>query len=147
MAAANIAEDAFRAAISRCGFNDISVGFIMDQGFRTAEEFVTLPAAQMPQFIKQLTRMGKPDDVSVPWLSCIKLRALRSFLEAQLAKGLPIAVDDFDNDNAGTVDQWTKRVTDLDAEDDSMDNVPKPSDFSTWKEWEQWEEEFLAYLG
>jgi hypothetical protein len=94
--------------------------------------------------IKQIVRRTPPDGVTLPFLSNLRLRGLRSWIEYKLTRGQVPAAASY---APPVIVDWTKRVTELEtmvkveAEGDC-----KPVKLVSLLEFESWEHLFLAWV-
>jgi len=134
-------------ALRRCGLSDATIQHFVGEGFESIQALASLPVSETQEMLKIFGRKTLPAGVSYPYMACLRLRALRYWIEYRRGRGETLNPDHFIGQDL--INAWVTRVTELaDLKDsDKSDDNKAPSELAKLTEWETFEEQFLSYLG
>ena len=140
--AANIA---MKASLVRCGFNDKTSAFIIEQGFNSPSDFLLVTESDLNSMIKTAARYP-PDDVAFPFLAIKKLISYRFWAAERLRTGQQ--VDPGYYTPAEIITALTSLRNSEEREEASKDLEPSKADpLKSVSTWTKFNEKFLNYLG
>lgn len=151
MAAAIMEEDAdsFFQLLGRCGFNNATCVFLVEQGCDTARNFVTsIPLDTMDTFATHCARARPTQaaaNVRLPFTALRNLKAYRMWVDYRRLRGQTYDPQAYTEDITPT---WINHIMVIDqAMASSKTSPPKaPPEFASFSSWPQWEELFITYV-
>lgn len=151
MAAIHMEEDAdtFFQLLGRCGFNNATCVFLVEQGCDTARNFMTsIPLDTMDTFATHCARSRPTQaaaNVRLPFTGLRYLKAFRMWVDYRRLRGQSYDPVAFTEDIAPT---WINHISVIDqAMSSSKSDPPKaPPAFTSFSAWPQWEELFITYV-
>jgi hypothetical protein len=111
--------DKWKAALTVCGFNDITISYIGLHGVLTTTDFAGIPYSQMDLFIDNINKpslfpvpaQGSTDTVMLSYSSIVKFKVLRAYLDNRKSHGQALNPDHYAVGN--NITKWVGRIDDL----------------------------------
>ena len=147
---------AFTSVLNRIGFNVPTRQFLVSQGMTTIEDLRALPEDEVSKLIKHASAWRPPTapapqggaipaQVIFPYLSVVKLKALRAWADYREARGQTTSPAPFSGE---TISVWLGRLQEISKvlKDKDADEAVKPAPLASFSGWEAFEEAFITYL-
>ena len=135
----------FKAAVKRCGYNDATVTYIIEQGFDDAQSFMTVAVHQVPSMLKMMAKTP-PENGAFPFSANLQLHGFRMWLEYRLSRGQALKVSLFSD--PPLIKKWTKRTQELFAlnKEVASDELTPPKELTSFTQWEVFNDALLTFL-
>ena len=149
MAAA--ARTAFANALNRIGINAATRAAIVDNGFQSILDLVTVQDEDLDKLPKHLDAWRDPTappnaQVRIPFVSLTKLKTMRYWVLAQRCIGVVVSANDFTEDVIQEV--LTRMKADKDYKKATEDtDITKPAKLTDLVKWIKFWDLFTTYLG
>ena len=139
--------DGFRRALGRVGFNAPTCQEIIDNGFINISTLSTVTDDELTELVKHIGRwrgapapavVGQPVplQVTLPYMSVKKLRAMRTWVITQIRKGKVILAAQCTDDAITATMKRSAFVINIHASTDSNPKAPDSlTSFTQWRTW------------
>jgi hypothetical protein len=150
MAGANVA---WNAALTRCGYDAVSIAFLGTAGgIGSVEELRSIAVTEVAELVRGLSKSATYTPLvagqvrpSFSFIRGKKLQAFRVWISYREARGQNFGSALFTN---AEITRWTIRINDLAVAkaDDATLTLSEPTKLKDFEKWELWEELFTTYL-
>ena len=135
---------AMRSSFERCGFNNATATFIMDEGFNTPFQLNLVTSSDLKDLVRNASR-ALPENVKFPFMAVKKLMAYRFWVAERIRTGQDIEPASF------TDDECTRALKNLCDNDERVEadknlDVCKADPLKSTVGWVKFHEKFVNYL-